>query len=152
MNTCTCVPGVRCSWTICVVICILYCLWAMTIDLIHYPWQDSTLLSDLLTDTTSQHGSHVFDYNCGICLGKKTSLSGNTSSKPTSDNRLLRGNVVLTISCTFTWLNVYLVYENFLTYMYMYAVHTCTYILHVHVTVNMYMYFNYIYIDSSMVY
>ncbi len=31
----------------------------------------SLLLTDLLTDTTSQHDSHVFDHNCDICLGKK---------------------------------------------------------------------------------
>ena len=30
-----------------------------------------SILTDILTDTTSQHGSHVFDQNCDICTGKK---------------------------------------------------------------------------------
>ena len=35
-------------------------------------FQVSSLLTDILTNTTSQHGSHVFDQNCDVCLGKKT--------------------------------------------------------------------------------
>ena len=26
----------------------------------------------LLTDTTSKHGSHIFDTNCAICTGKQS--------------------------------------------------------------------------------
>ena len=41
--------------------------------ILHFFNQESsnTVILPILTDTTSQHGSHVFDQNCDICLGKK---------------------------------------------------------------------------------
>lgn len=65
----------------------------------------NTVILPILTDTTSQHGSHVFDQNCDICLGKKPqepspkpikSVDTSDSDVPSPDSRTVDSELMET--------------------------------------------------------
>ena len=51
------------------------------------PSKPAGSILDLLTDTTSQHGSHVYDQHCAICSGKMKKPSSPPQSAQAADDR-----------------------------------------------------------------
>ena len=53
----------------------------------------------LLNDTTSKHGTHVFDQNCSICTGSdKTDSTQSSTVKQETDNTAIKRYIYILIS------------------------------------------------------